>query len=567
MNHDGASLKVLAGLSSETGRRARNEDFAAAIQQPPGRLTGVVAAVADGIGGARGGRVAAELAVRGVLDGYLGQNETMSVKQAASRAVEAVNRWTYAQGRNDPALKNMGCTLTLAILRGRRLHILHVGDSRLYRLRDGHLALLTRDHRPEGAGVTNILTRAIGAEETVRIDYASDDLAPHDRLLLVTDGVHGTLSDRKIETLLKGDAGVEETARRLVHAALEAGSDDNATALVLDVLELPSADIADLGEAVAALPIREPPVTGDTIDGYELATLLADGRYSRVFKAVDTFSDTTVLVKFPKPLVLGAESSARGAFLREAWVASRVHNPYVGAVIDPTPGRRTSLYLVQPFYEGETLDRRLSRRPPVNLDQGLDIAVKLTKAIASLHRAGIIHRDIKPENVILQPDGGLKLIDLGVARLPNLEAYPAADIPGTPTFMAPELFAGDPGDARSDIFALGVTLYAMFSGGRFPYGEIEPFTTPRHQRATPLSTHRADLPGWLETTLARTVAANPTERVQDAFELAFELENGALRGGSGHVRPQSLYERDPLMFWQVSVIILLILLLLSLATR
>jgi serine/threonine protein phosphatase PrpC len=567
MNHDGSSLKVLVGLSSQTGRRACNEDFAAAVLQPPGRLTGVVAAVADGIGGAKGGRVAAELAVRGVLDGYLGQNETLGVRQAASRAVEAVNGWTHTQGRNDPALERMGCTLTLAILRGRRLHILHVGDSRLYRLREGQLVLLTRDHRPEGAGDTNILTRAIGAEETVRIDYAADDLVPHDRLLLVTDGVHGTLSDRKIEAMLRGDTGAEETARRLVHAALEAGSDDNATALVLDVLELPTADIADLGEAVASLPIREPPTTGDTVDGYALATLLADGRYSRVFKAVDTTSDNTVLVKFPKPQVLGAESSARGAFLREAWVASRVHNPYVGAVIDPPQGRRTSLYLVQPFYDGETLDRRLARRPPVNLEQGLDIAVKLTKAIASLHRAGIIHRDIKPENVILQPDGGLKLIDLGVARLPNLEAYPAADIPGTPTYMAPEQFAGDPGDVRTDIFALGVTLYAMFTGGRFPYGEIEPFTTPRHQRATPLTTHRADLPGWLETTLARTVAANPTERVQDAFELAFELENGALRGGSGRVRPQSLYERDPLMFWQVSVIVLLILLLVSLATR
>lgn len=567
MNHDSASLRVLAGLSSKTGRRECNEDFAAAVLQPPGRLTGVIAAVADGIGGAKGGRVAAELAVRGVLDGYLGQNETVSVRQAASRAVEAVNRWTYAQGRNDPALERMGCTLTLVVLRGRRLHILHVGDSRLYRLRDSQLVQLTCDHRPEGSGVTNILTRAIGAEETVRIDYASDDLAPYDRLLLVTDGVHGALSDRKIETEMNAGAGAEETARRLVRAALEAGSDDNVTAMVLDVLELPTADIGDLGEAVAALAIREPPFTGEVVDGFELVTLLADGRYSRVFKAIDSASDTPVLVKFPKPQVLGAESSARGAFLREAWVASRVHNPYVGAVIDPPHGRRTSLYLVQPFYAGETLDRRLARRPPVTLDQGLAIAVKLTKAIASLHRAGIIHRDIKPENVILQPDGGLKLIDLGVARLPNLEAYPATDIPGTPTYMAPELFAGDPGDARSDIFALGVTLYAMFSGGRFPYGEIEPFTTPRHQRLAPLSTHRADLPGWLDTTLARTVAANPAERVQDAFELAFELENGALRGGGGRRQRLSLYDRDPVMFWQIVAIALIVLLLVSLAAR
>jgi len=445
--------------------------------------------------------------------------------------------------------------------------VLHVGDTRLYRLREGRLSLLTRDHRPEGSAVTNILTRAIGAEETVRIDYAAEDLAPHDRLLLVSDGVHGSLSDRRIEAELGASGGPEDTARRIVHAALDAGSDDNVTALVLDVVRLPAADIADLGEAVAALPMREPPQAGETIDGYALNQLLADGRYSRVFRATDTAGGETVLVKFPKPQVMGAEASARGAFLREAWVASRVQNPFVGAVIDPPAGRRTSLYLVQPFYEGETLDRRLSRQPPMGLTQGLEIAVKLTKAVASLHRAGIIHRDIKPENVILEP-GGLKLIDLGVARLPNLEAFPASDIPGTPTFMAPELFAGDPGDERSDIFALGVTLYAMFSGGRFPYGEIEPFTTPRHQRPAPLSSHRADLPGWLETTLARAVAARPDDRFQDAFELAFDLENGALRGGvAGRRLSLSLLERDPTRFWQVVSIILAVMLFLALATR
>lgn len=558
-------LRVLTGLASEAGRRSRNEDFAAAVLEPPGRATGVAAAIADGIGGAKGGRVAAELAVRGFLDGYLGQSETLPVRRTAGRAIECANRWIHAQGRMDPALENMGCTLTAVVLRGRRLHVMHVGDTRLYRLREGRLTRLTDDHRPESQVVSNILTRAVGAEETLRIDYGLEDLAPHDRLLLVCDGVHEVLGDRRLEEALAERAASEETARRLVRMALEAGSDDNCTALVLDVLELPAADLEDLSQEVAQLPMREPPAAGETVDGFLLQAQLSDGRYSRVFQARDQMGGGTVLLKFPKPQALGAESSARAAFLRESWVASRVQNPFVGAVLELPAGRRTRLYLAQPFYAGETLEKRLGRRPPVPLALGLDVAGKLTKAVASLHRAGVVHRDIKPENVILEADGGLKLVDLGVARLPNLEGLPAADIPGTPSFMAPELFGGDAGDERSDIFALGVTLFAMFSGGKHPYGEIEPFTTPRFRRPQPLSAHRPDLPAWLESVIAKAVAPDPADRFQDAFELAFELETGALRGAESRPPRLSLYERDPLRFWQVTSAVLAVLLLASLA--
>ncbi|MFN3514487.1 MAG: bifunctional protein-serine/threonine kinase/phosphatase [Phenylobacterium sp.] len=556
-------LRVAVGLASEAGPRPRNEDFAAAVLEPADRMTGVACALADGVGGALGGRVAAELAVRTVLDGYLGASETRGVRRTAAHALDCAHRWIRAQGRTDPNLSGMACTLTVAILRGRRLHVLHVGDSRLYRLREGRLMRLTQDHRV--LGTSNVLTRAVGAGEDLRIDYASEDLAPHDRLLLVSDGVHGALSDSRIAELMAARAGPEATARQLVSAALGAGSDDNATALVVDVLELPAADVADLSQETAGLPMLEPPQAGTAVDGFDLEALISDGRYSRVFRARDGETGEAVLIKFPKPQALGAEAAARAAFLRESWVASRVRNPFVGAVLDLPARRRTSLYLAQPFYAGETLERRLRRAPPVALDQGLTVAVKLTKAIASLHRAGVIHRDIKPENVILEPGGGLKLIDLGVARLPHLETAPLPDIPGTASYMAPELFAGAAGDERTDIFALGVTLYAMFSGGRYPYGEIEPFTTPRHRRPTPLSAWRPDLPAWVETMLARAVAPDPVDRFQDAFELAFELENGAAGAAPARRHRLSLYDRDPLRFWQGIAVVLFVLLIISLA--
>jgi serine/threonine protein kinase len=301
------------------------------------------------------------------------------------------------------------------------------------------------------------------------------------------------------------------------------------------------------------------------IDDYALDRMLADGRYSRVFRVTDTRNGRTMIAKFPKPTG-GAEAVLRAGFLREAWVSARVRSPWIGEVLTPNDTRRTSLYTVMPYYEGQTLEQRLVRPPPMRLAAGLDIALKLAKGVASLHRLGIVHRDIKPDNVILQPDGGVKLIDLGVARLPFLEDAPDAEAPGTPSYKAPELFAGQPGDALSDIFALGVTIYRMFAVA-YPYGEMEPFSRPRFGRATPLLAHRPELPAWLDQVLAKAMAVAPEDRFADAIEFAFELEHGAIRGAPAAAPRLSFYDRDPLRFWQIMTAALAMLLAVALVLR
>ncbi len=134
-----------------------------------------------------------------------------------------------------------------------------------------------------------------------------------------------------------------------------------------------------------------------------------------------------------------------------------------------------------PLYQGELLETRLARRPALGLEEGRNIAIKLARAAAALHRAGIIHRDIKPDNVILEGEGSLKLIDLGVVRVPGLEDFPPEDIPGTAAYMAPEMFAGEPGNEATDIYALGVTMFRAFTG-EFPYGNADAISPPRRSR-------------------------------------------------------------------------------------
>jgi serine/threonine protein phosphatase PrpC len=561
---DGISgVRASVGFASQTGPRERNEDFAGAVfgWELPQPRHDVVAAIADGIGGAKGGRVAAEMAVRGFLDGFCDLPETMEVRRAAASVVDALNGWIYALGRRDPNLAGMGCTFTALVLRGRIAHILHAGDSRAYRLGGDRLSCLTVDHvRKDGSGHSGILTRALGVETEVRLDYATQPLARHDRLLLCSDGVYGVLAHDGIADILRERSASDDTARALVAAALDAGSADNCTALVIDVVELPTVESADIGAAISQLPLIPVPISGETVDGFLLKVLISDGRYTRLYGALDEIEGGEVVLKFPKPQV-AAVAALRAAFVREAWVGARVHSPWVGRTIELPPGRQTCLYTVMPLYQGELLETRLTRR--LGLEEGRNIAIKLARGAADLHRAGIIHRDIKPDNVMLEPDGSPKLLDLGAVRVPGLEDSQPENIPGTAAYMAPEMFEGEAGNEATDLYALGVTMFRAFTG-EFPYGNQDATSPPRRNRPKALSALRPDLPAWLEAAIGRAIAIDPARRFHDMIEFAVEMEAGPARAPVTTRRPRTFYERNPIQFWQGVAVLLALALILSL---
>jgi serine/threonine protein phosphatase PrpC len=561
-------VRASVGFASKTGPRRNNQDFAGALMgwELPEPRQEVVAAIADGIGGAKGGRVAAETAVRGFLDGFCDLPETMEVQRAGARIVSSLNGWINAIGRQDPDLEGLGCTFTALVLRGRVAHVLHVGDTRAYRLSGDRLACLTTDHvYANGAARSHTLLRALGVETEVRLDYASQPIALHDRFLLCSDGVHGFLAEETLGEILRERSAPEDTANALVAAALAADSTDNCTALVLDVVALPAAGSADISSAILQLPVIPTPLGGETIDGFVLRALLSEGRFTRLFGAEDEVDGGTFALKFPKPQLAGVESY-RAAFIREAWVGARIHNPWIGRVIELPPGRQTCLYTVMPLYQGELLEVRLSRAPRLGLEEGRGTAVTLARAVAALHRAGIIHRDIKPDNVILEGGGSMKLIDLGVVRVPGLEDFPPDEIPGTLAYMAPEMLEGEPGKETTDIYALGVTMFRAFTG-EYPYGNADAVSPPRRTRPRRFSELRPDLPAWLGAVLERAIALDPARRFTDMSEFAFEMEAGPARAPAIPPRPRTLYERAPVRVWQGIAVLLTLALLASLLLR
>ncbi len=362
-------VQASVGFASKTGPRKHNEDFAGALigAELPEPRREVIAAIADGIGGAKGGRIAAETAVRGFLDGFCDMPETMEVQRAGATIVSALNGWINSMGRQDPDLTGLGCTFTALVLRGRIAHLLHVGDTRAYRFSGNRLTCLTVDHvRHEAGRRSHTLTRALGVETEVLLDYATQPVALHDRFLLCSDGVHGFLTEPGITDILRERSAPDDTASALVAAALDAGSTDNCTALVLDVVALPAAGSADIGADILQLPVVPVPLGGETIDGFVLKALISDGRYTRLFAAEDEVEGGQFALKFPKPQLASVEAY-RAAFIREAWVGARVHNPSIGRVLELPPGRQSCLYTAMPLYQGELLETRIARRPALGL--------------------------------------------------------------------------------------------------------------------------------------------------------------------------------------------------------
>lgn len=557
-------LVLAAGFASARGPREENQDFGGvhmggALDQV---RHGVLAAVADGVSGGKQGRVAAELAVRALIEGFYSMPDTLGPAKAMQAALRAYNRWLYGMGRGD-TMENAATTFTALALRGRRAHLIHVGDSRAWRFAGGRLACLTTDHvRPE-PDLRHVLIRAVGMETELRLDHATIELAEHDRLLLTSDGIHGPLSAGKIAAILGQQTSADATATELVDAALAAGGKDNATAVVIDVVRLPAPDHDGILTGLSALPAIAPPAPGTSFDGFRIERVLSEGRYAILLQAKDSEDGSRVVLKFPRPNAL-SERAIRLAFARELLLAQRVSSPFVLAAHPVRPERQTALYCVQPLLEGDTMAGRISRGlPPLRL--AVEQAIRLTRAVAALHRLDVVHRDIKPDNVMLTTDGGLKLIDLGVARLPRVEDFHGDEIPGTPGFMAPEQFAGNAGDEFTDQFALGVTLYRWFTG-HWPFGEQEAFQRPRFAKPVPPSRHRPEIPSWLDDAILSAIQPAREARFGDTIDLLRALE----RGGSVEVRPRQfvpLIERNPVRFWQMVSAGLALALFLSLIWR
>jgi len=495
-----------------------------------------------------GARDSAQLVVHSLAEGYFGAKRTLSSRRAAALALSSVNRWLFGQVRTDIAHHLAPVSLTTLMFHNHQLGLAQVGAGHIYRYRNKILAPLMRDHTRVMADGRKAPTRAIGLDLELSVDYVEDETAAGDRFLLVS-GIE-SLNHERVYTILAArlaelpEAAPEAAAQALLAALLEAGSDDKSI-MLLDILAAPAPQSAAQGPDLTKLPLRPPPREGAVWDGFVIGKTLYRGRYTILKAAYDSIEKREVALKIPLPTMLQDEVFAAG-FMREAWIGTAVSGATVARYLDIPEERRSSLYLVMPLYKGETLEARLHRGPAMSLPEGIGYAIKLCEAVQHLAAIQIVHRDIKPENIMLLPHNEIRLLDLGLAYLPGIDLDEAVKPGGTLRYMAPELLQGAPANPRSEVYALGVTIYRMFSGGAYPFGQRE---------STPLARLRPDLPAWLGECLARSLEPKPAARFADAAALAAALQNGLVSGGEASPKPPRRLPFNQLQAWQAATII------------
>ncbi|BBN53842.1 protein kinase [Pseudomonas chlororaphis subsp. aurantiaca] len=549
------SLRLSHAQASAIGPRAENQDALRLVTPAPtlAASKGLLFAIADGVSQCADGGLAARSTLQALALDYYATPETWAVAQALERLLLAQNRWLQANGGGQPLLT----TVSALVLRGRRFTLAHVGDCRVYRWHADQLQRISDDHVWDQPGMQHVLKRALGLDQHLVVDFLDGELRENESFLMLSDGVWATLGDTAIAAILRDQPDLDSAVQTLVSAAHLAGSQDNASALLVRVEALGESSIGDALIHLQQWPLPPALKPGQHFEGWQVAEVVGQSQQSLLYRVLDAQQQPWLLKTLPGHL--HDDHQAGQSLLSEEWFLRRVagrHFPEVHAAT-----ARQHLYYVMREYPGRTLADHLQQHGPLPLAQWQDLAERLLRAVGLLHRRQILHRDIKPENLLLGDDGELRLLDFGLAYCPGLSEDQAHLLPGTPSYIAPEAFSGVAPTPRQDLYAVGVTLYHLLTG-HFPYGEIEAFQRPRFTTPVSASRYRPDLPDWLEQSLERAVQADPAQRYETAEEWLLVLEQGERRSLS--VRPRPLLEREPLKVWRTLALVSLLLNLLLL---
>ncbi len=552
---------ISAGQYSDKGVKENNED-ACGIRLPQGAVLaskGFAAVIADGVSGSEAGREAAEACVQGFLNDYYSTPDSWTVKTAGRRVLGALNRWLFGLAQrsysHDRALIS---TLSVLVIKSATAHLFHVGDTRIYRYRDGQLECLTQDHCVVHSGEKSFLARAMGADISVEIDYRTETVKEGDTFVLTTDGVHEYTRVSTIGELLgRYRSQPERAARAISERALHNGSHDNVTCQVVRIDRLPRQNEEEFFRELTQLPFPPPLEPGMVLDGYRILRELHASKRTQVYVALDTDTDRKVILKTPS-VNYEDDPEYIDRFLHEEWVGRRINNNHVLRVLEQKR-RRQCLYYVTEHVEGQTLRQWMNDNPRPSLTEVRNIVDQLAKGLRAFHRLEMVHQDVKPENVMIDAHGTIKVIDFGSAKIAGIDEIQnptVSDVAmATINYAPPEYFLGHPGSNRSDGYAVGVIAYELLTG-KLPYGGPLSPRTIKRVRYTSARQYDPYIPVWVDRALQKAVELNSRHRYETSSEFIYDLSHPNEKFLKSE--PLPLIEREPVRFWQgISVILLL----------
>jgi serine/threonine-protein kinase len=257
---------------------------------------------------------------------------------------------------------------------------------------------------------------------------------------------------------------------------------------------------------------------GRTVGKYRIVGQLGRGGAGIVYKAVDETLGREVAVKTLNPDLANTEVMAR--FRAEATILAKLNHPQIATIFELLQDE-TDLVMVMEFVRGETLDKLAERLGPIAPDRAAYLIDQILSALEHAHRAGVVHRDVKPANVVVTDEGGIKIMDFGIARVLGAEQKTVDfRLMGTPAYMSPEQVIGEEVDGRSDLYSVGVLFYRLISGA-LPFTADTALGMLQRQirdTPTPIHVHRPSLPAWCDVIVQRALAKTPADRFQSAEE-------------------------------------------------
>lgn len=530
------NLAISFGQYSTAGIKPINQDYCdLTIPKEPLLTTkGITICMADGISSSEISQEASRVSVQSFLEDYYCTSEAWSVKNSGTKVISASNSWLYAKNKENKYHyeKDSGfvCTFSSLVLKSTTAHIFHVGDIRVYKLRNKDLIQLTTDHRTWVSKDKSYLARAMGIDSMINIDYESTSLEKGDIFLLMTDGVYEFIENSDLIELINNYEGdLNCLAKVIIDTALHNKSDDNLSLQIVKIDNLPNKETNELVNEISEKPTPELLAQGDSLDGFKILKVLNTNSRSHVYLVEDEKTKQKVVLKAPSHEKRD-DIAYLESFLLEDWIAKRIHNKHVVKAFE-LDRPKNYLYILTEYIEGETLTQWMRDNPKPQLQEIRPIIEQIANGLQSFHTLEMVHQDLRPENILINKDNQIKIIDFGATKVEGIMEIDSFaeqfNIQGTALYSAPEYFIGEQGSAKSDIFSLAVIIYQMLCGG-FPYGnDVAKSTSKSAQNKLnykPLSHNQVKVPLWFEEALKKGLSINSNNRYNLLSEFIFDLK-------------------------------------------
>ncbi|MEH6453241.1 MAG: bifunctional protein-serine/threonine kinase/phosphatase [Psychromonas sp.] len=563
-NKQNPSLKVAVGGYSDAGKRPLNQDaFAAKIPTSYNekKHKGIVVSIADGVSCSNNSQQASQTSVTQFINDYYCTPETWSIKISASKVLNSLNSWLFHHNHQS-GLPHEGLITTFStiIFKSTSAYLFHVGDTRIYRFRNGRLKQISRDHQRSTYGQHSVLTRALGMDCHLDVDFQCSEIHQGDLFFLSTDGIHDCLSNKQltehlssIDSQQANTQSLELLAKTIVLDAGDNGSKDNLTCLLVCIESLPNVNVDELQQRLTQLTIPPALEVGNKIDYFNIEKVIHQGTRSHVYLATDTRTQENYILKMPS-LNFAEDLVYLDGFYKEQWIGRKLSHPNIMSIL---PKIETSpfLYNICEYIEGITLRQWMFDNPNPSLQTSREIINNIVSAVRVIQRAGMVHRDLKPENIMISAHAKITIIDFGTVQIDSLDELspsPQSDVPlGDSDYIAPEYLNGGLATSASDLFSIAVIAYELLAGKR-PYKTLNSslqHATKVQWKYHPITIYRSDIPEWVDQVLKKAVNPNAQHRYQVMSEFITDLFTPN-QGLIERHKKAPIIERHPLRFWQ-----------------